>query len=264
MIGYFDDSEAGAVTSRVLVYNEKNFIERLQAIEYKIIAFTRKLFGFIDSIYVTNGPLSIYTKKAFDEVGGFDEKNMTEDIELTWSILSRGYKVHMAIPSKVYTVVPSNMKSWYRQRIRWNIGGLQTVVKYKKSFLKNGMLGLFVLPFFVSAWFLGLSGMVVLVYRLWTYFFTRYLVTSYSIQAQTALLRFNELSLAPNFLLFFGLLLLVLGFFFTLLALSYSREKNSKGYTFLDIIFYSIFYLLSYPIILISSFISYLKGEYKW
>ncbi|MCK5321607.1 glycosyltransferase family 2 protein, partial [Candidatus Pacearchaeota archaeon] len=84
MVGYFNDAKMGAVTSRVFVNNPKNYLTRAQAIEYKIIAFTRKLLGFLDSIYVTNGPLSVYRKKAFDQVRGFDMQNLTEDIEITW------------------------------------------------------------------------------------------------------------------------------------------------------------------------------------
>ena len=67
MVGFFNDPEVGGVTSRVFVNNPKNYLTRIQSIEYKIIAFTRKLLGFLDSIYVTNGPLSIYRKKAFDQ-----------------------------------------------------------------------------------------------------------------------------------------------------------------------------------------------------
>ena len=83
MVGYFNDRKTGAVTSRVLVANNVNKLSKIQAIEYKVIAFTRKLLGFLESIYVTNGPLSIYRKEAFDDVNGFDEKNLTEDIVIT-------------------------------------------------------------------------------------------------------------------------------------------------------------------------------------
>ncbi|MFH1585579.1 MAG: glycosyltransferase [archaeon] len=263
MIGYFEDPKVGAVTSRVLVKNRERFIANLQAIEYKIIAFTRKLFGFIDSIYVTNGPLSIYPKKVFDEVGGFDESNMTEDIEITWHIAAKGYKVHMAIPAKAYTVVPDKIKGWYRQRIRWNVGGIQTVVKYRKYFLKSGMLGLFIIPFFVSAWILGITGLGILGYRFGRYFIVQYLSAKYSIAAETAILSLNEINLAPNILFFFGIILLVMGISYNLLALSYSREKEYK-HKIWDYVFYTLIYLLFYPIILITSLIRYFRGNYQW
>ena len=264
MMGYFDDPKTGAVTSRVLVFNRNKFLARLQSIEYKIIAFTRKLLGFVDAIYVTNGPLSIYRKNVFDEIKGFDESNMTEDIEITWHFVAKGYKVPMSVPSIGYTVVPAIFKDWIKQRTRWNIGGVQTILKYKKSFLKCGMLGYFIIPFFVTAWILGVTGLIILSYRLSEFLLTRYLTAKQSIEAEVALMTFNDFHLAPNILLFFGILLFVLSLTYNILALSYSREKEYKRHTIFEFTIYLCFYLLVYPIVLIRSVYKFLRGGYAW
>jgi cellulose synthase/poly-beta-1,6-N-acetylglucosamine synthase-like glycosyltransferase len=264
MVGFFNNPKTGAVTSRVLIENRKNILTKIQSIEYKIIAFTRKLLGFLDSIYVTNGPLSIYRKKAFDEVGGFDMKNLTEDIEITWHFVAKGWGVQMAVPANVYTVCPEKIKPWFRQRIRWNVGGIQTVSKYKKNLLSCGMLGLFILPFFVLSWFLGLAGLFLLGYRTVNYVVTRYLITRYSLAANVAVLRFEELTLNPSILFLFGLLLFSLGFIFTLMGIAYSREKQYERTRIRDIFIYSIFYLLMYPPLLVVSFYKYIRREEKW
>jgi poly-beta-1,6-N-acetyl-D-glucosamine synthase len=264
MVGFFNDPKMGAVTSRVLVANRTNTLSKIQSIEYKIIAFTRKLFGFIDSIYVTNGPLSIYRKKAFDRVGGFDEKNLTEDIEITWHFVADGWKVEMAVPADVYSVVPIKMKPWFRQRVRWNVGGVQTVAKYSRSILRCGMLGLFILPFFVISWFIGIVGLFFLAYRSINYIWSRYLITKYSLAAEVAIIRFQEFQLNPNILFLFGIFLFSLGFVFTLIALAYTRERDYERTKIRDIFIYSIFYLLMYPPLLIVSFYKYFKGENKW
>jgi poly-beta-1,6-N-acetyl-D-glucosamine synthase len=265
MVGYFNDTKTGAVTSRVLIKGKRNFLTKAQAIEYKVIAFTRKLFGFVESIYVTNGPLSIYRKKAFDEVGGFDKNNMTEDIEITWHFVSKGWKIHMAIPSIVYTCPPTKIKAWFHQRIRWNVGGIQTVAKYRKKVLKCGMLGLFILPFFTLSWFLGLTGLFFLAYRFSNYIMTKYLIAKYSISANVSLVTMNSIVLNPSILFFFGMLLFSLGLLYTLTALVYSKESGRLiGYKIRDIFIYSIFYLLMYPPLLIVSFYKYLRGYNTW
>jgi len=264
MVGFFNDKKMGAVTSRVLVHNRKKKVSKIQSIEYKIIAFTRKLLGFLDSIYVTNGPLSIYRKKAFDEVGGFDEKNLTEDIEITWHFVSLDWKVQMAIPSVSYTVVPETVKTWFSQRVRWNVGGLQTVAKYRKKFFQCGMLGLFIMPFFVLSWILGITGLFFLAYRLGRYLFVRFLVTKYSVAAQVALISTEDISLNPSILFFFGMVLFVLGFVYTLIAMAYSKEKDFPRHPLRDIFIYSFFYLLMYPPLLIYSFYKYLRGKQTW
>jgi cellulose synthase/poly-beta-1,6-N-acetylglucosamine synthase-like glycosyltransferase len=264
MVGYFNDPKVGAVTSRVLVKNRNKFLAKLQSIEYKVIAFTRKLLGFVESIYVTNGPLSIYRKSGFDELNGFDEKNMTEDIELTWHFVSKGYKIHMSILAKVYTIVPSKLKQWFKQRLRWNIGGLQTISKYKKKFLETGMLGKFILPYFVFSWILGITGFGILVYRMSRRIIVNYLSTKYSVESEVAIITLSEINLPVNVLLFFGLLLIFLSFSFTILALIHSREKEFKNYGLFHIIAYGMIYLLLYPPLLITSMYKYARGKYSW
>ena len=162
MVGFFNDETVGGVTSKVLVKNRNNILTKIQTVEYKLVGFTRKLLGYLEAIYVTNGPLGIFRMEAFKDVNGFDEKNMTEDIEIAWHLAHNGWKIRMGFNTEVYTVVPENVKDWFKQRIRWSVGGIQTFVKYKKETLKKGVLGKFIIPFFVMGWILGLIGLVFL------------------------------------------------------------------------------------------------------
>ena len=47
MVGHFEDRKVAAVTSKVLVKNQKKFIERFQAVDYEVIAWGRKILDFI-------------------------------------------------------------------------------------------------------------------------------------------------------------------------------------------------------------------------
>ena len=70
MIGFLqEDKQIAGVTCSVMVKNPKNFAGGLQALEYTIIAFARKLLDFIDAVYVTPGPFALYRKKVLFEVG---------------------------------------------------------------------------------------------------------------------------------------------------------------------------------------------------
>ena len=263
MMGFFDNEKIAAVTSFILVKNRENMLTRLQSIEYQIIAFTRRLLGFIEAIYVTPGPLAVYRKSYFDKIGGFDEKNLTEDIEITWHFVAQGYKVAMSPESRVYTVAPAKFNAWFKQRIRWNLGGLQTISKYKLSFLRTGMLGKFILPLFISSWILGISGLFVLGYRIFRTAIVRLLATKYSIEAQTAIITFKDLQITPNVLIFFGLISLFLGMAFTLIALMHSREDFKKEKLY-EVLIYAFFYLLMYPVIMVKSIHNYFKKNKSW
>lgn len=264
MIGFFDKDNVGAVTSLVLVKKRNNFLEKVQAIEYEIIAFTRKLLGFVGAIYVTPGPLAIYRKEVFDKVKGFDENNLTEDIEITWHIVHEGYNVEMSASSKVFTFAPDTFKAWFKQRTRWNVGGIQTISKYKKAFLKKGILGNFILPFFVLSWILGFVGIGILLYRLLRTIAIRYLSTLYSVQAQTAILTLQDINLTPSVLFFFGAVFFVFSLTFTLIVLLYLRMKEFKRHRIFSVFVYMFFYVSTYPLVLITSIYKFLRGKRSW
>ncbi len=132
LVGFFDKQKTGGVTCTIVPRNKKKLLEKMQVIEYNTIAFTRKLLGYLDAIYVTPGPLAIYRKSAFDEIKGFDKDNMTEDIEIAWKLIDKGYKIEMCLSTSTTTTAPNKFKEWYKQRRRWGIGGIQCISKYKK------------------------------------------------------------------------------------------------------------------------------------
>src|SRR3989344_6970403 len=83
MMGFLqEDKKVAAVTCAVLVKHQITFMQKIQAIEYVVIGFGRRLLDIIDSVYVTPGPFALYRKKTLFEVGLFDIKNLTQDIEI--------------------------------------------------------------------------------------------------------------------------------------------------------------------------------------
>lgn len=264
MVGYFNDEKTGAVTTRILVRNRNNFIRKMQAVEYKIIAFTRKLLGFLDAIYVTPGPMALYKKSTLLKIGGFDKKNMTEDIEITWRLIHEGYKIKMSFLSKASTVAPDTLKKWFKQRIRWNIGGFQTILKYKHCFFRKGMLGFFILPFFAISLVLGTFGLGIFIYKILTRFLSTYLSTYYSVAAQTAVLVLDDINFNPSVLNFLGVVLFVLGLAFIFFALKFVNMNIKEKESFFSVVFYSLVYILLRPLVLIVSLYKFSRGKYSW
>lgn len=264
LVGFFDKKDTGAVTCTVIPRNRKKLLEKMQVIEYNVIAFTRKLLGYIDAIYVTPGPLAIYRKSAFDEIKGFDIKNMTEDIEISWHLIQAGYKIKMCLSTSATTTAPDKFKEWYRQRRRWGVGGIQCISKYKKDFLKKGMLGIFVIPFFILQFFLGVLGLGVLTYLITTKTISNFLFAKYSITVGTPLLTMTDLHITPSFLNYLGIILFAVGGIFTLVVLSIMKKTVLKKQNIFTILFYSGIYLTIYPFIAISAAYNYFKRDNRW
>lgn len=264
MVGFFNDPKVGAVTCPVLVRNPTRFMEKLQSIEYKIISFQRKLLEYVDSIYVTPGPLALYRREALVEIGGFDEENLTQDIESTWNLASINWKRKMSLSTFVTSDVPKKFKEWFLQRRRWNVGGMQCLSKYKHHFLKKGMLGYFIIPLFAIGLFWGLLGLIIFSYLFITNLSSRLLFTKYSIEASAPLITFDEFYITPSFLNYLGILLFLFEVIFILIVLSILKEKIFQKEKLLTLPFYLFVYLVSYPFIMIDSTWNYFFGKKKW
>lgn len=259
-----EDKKTAAVTCAVLAKKPKKFMQKLQEIEYLVIAFNRRMLDLIDAVYVTPGPFALYRKSALIEIGLFDTKNMTQDIEIVWRLRSHGYNAKMCLPARVYSETPSKFKSWWNQRVRWNIGGTQTLFKYKSIVFRKGMLGAFIVPYFSLSLFMGLLGLGLYLYLTLRNIMLSYLSTKYSLAAETAILSLRELSFHPSILNFFGFFLFILGLTFTFLVLKVMKIHKVGNSKIFNVLFYMIIYLSIYPVIMARALYKMIIGKYTW
>ncbi len=265
MIGFLqEDKKVGGVTCAVLAYEPKSFIQKLQSIEYLVIAFNRKLLDMVDAVYVTPGPFALYRKDILIEIGLFDTKNMTQDIEIVWKMLAHGYKARMCLATSVRSITPNKFKYWWKQRVRWNIGGTQCIAKYKSLIFKKKMLGAFVIPFFTASLFIGLFGLFLFIYLITRRIIVSYLSTKYSLYVNTAIVRLEELSFAPSILNYFGIILFILGFSFVFFILSFLKTYKLKNNNVFNLTFYMIVYLSVYSTITVAALYKMIRGKYTW
>jgi len=264
LMGFFSDQKVGAVTAACTPMNRKSLLERLQTIEFKVIAFTRKLLEYIDSIYVAPGSLSVYRLKALKEAGGFDSKNLTEDIESTWHLLSMGWKVKMCLAATVRTVVPNTFKAWWIQRVRWTVGGFQVLKKYRKDLFKKGMFGYFVIPFFIFGLTIGILGVGIFFWIYMIRLFQRMEIVFYKMDAGVPLVALQDLNITPSVLNYFGIVLFIIFFLFTIFVLMAMKDDVLKKQKTYEILLYSTMYLIAYPFMIIWSVYKWSRGYNRW
>ncbi|MDD4354232.1 MAG: glycosyltransferase family 2 protein, partial [Candidatus Nanoarchaeia archaeon] len=142
LIGYFNDSNVAAVSSSMRVKNNLSFFEKLQWVEYLLSVIFRKVQSLFNSMYVTPGPGSIYRKSVINEIGGFNEETLTEDMEIAFNIQNHGYIIENSLNSIVYTSTPSLLQDLLRQRKRWYSGYFEDSIKYRHLLFnaKRGVL----------------------------------------------------------------------------------------------------------------------------
>ncbi len=260
---FFADPKVAAVTAKILVKNRDGLLGRMQELEYALTAWSRKLLEYMESIYATPGPLSLYRKSVLKEADGFDEKNLTEDIEIAWRLLDKGYKIRMS-QSKTYTNVPSKFSAWWRQRVRWNIGGMQTAIKYRKAVFRKDSenFGFFVVPFFSLSYAICLAALGLFIYLVFANFINLVIFNASMLMMGMNPLKNFSRDLLWNAFTFFGITVFALSVVMLRLGIADVEKKRARDYPYYMLIM--VLYAMIAPFVLIDSVIKFAKGYKQW
>lgn len=268
MLPYFSEN-VGAVTPALKVYKPENLLQKLQWFEYIFSILLRKLMSLIDCIYVTPGPFSLYRKEALDKIGDFDEKNITEDMEMALRLQANQYAIKNAADAFVWTIAPKNMRDLFSQRRRWYQGLLQNSLKYRRLFFnrKYGDFGL-MMPMNVLSVIILLTTTVLFTYYLLEPIIDNFFklalvdfdVLTYleSIKISIILLDFDFTKL---FVIFFVALVGVIGI---ILSHRMANERVRK-YGVRPLMVFMMFYFIFLGYLWFGSIVSFLGGtREKW
>ncbi len=149
MMPHFTARNVGAVIALICVDKARNFVQKIQQVEYYVsFGFWHTALAQLDSLLVTPGPMSVYSMEALRKVGGFDEGNITEDMEIALHLQSEGYRIKCTTDAKVYTEVPDSWRKLYKQRLRWLRGKIFNGWTYSGMLFnaKHGDFGKFAYP----------------------------------------------------------------------------------------------------------------------
>jgi len=149
IMSYFEkDSNIMAVAPSVIVNNPRNVIQNAQKAEYNMGIYLKKMLCFLGAINVTPGPLTIFRKKVFNDLGPYRHGHNTEDMEVAFRMQKNHYKIEHCNDAYVYTNTPTTIKKLYRQRLRWIYGFINNVIDYRSILFKKkyGNFSFFTLP----------------------------------------------------------------------------------------------------------------------
>ena len=110
--------------------------------------YLKKMLGFLGAINVTPGPLTIFRKKVFDDLGPYCQGHNTEDMEIAYRMQKNHYKIEHCNDAYVYTNTPKTVRKLYRQRLRWIYGFINNTIDYRSILLRKryGNFSTFTLP----------------------------------------------------------------------------------------------------------------------
>lgn len=132
------------------------WIERVQIVEYIRSFFCGRVgLDALNSTLVISGAFGIFKKEAISAVGGYKISSLGEDMDLVVRMhrYFREKKTPYSIvflPDPVcWTECPSDMKTLFKQRKRWQVGLLQSLYQNKDMMMNSryGIIGYFAFPY---------------------------------------------------------------------------------------------------------------------
>ncbi|HOX42454.1 MAG TPA: glycosyltransferase [Myxococcota bacterium] len=146
LVRHFVDPNVTAVCGNVEVGNVNSWLTAFQAVEYVTSQnFDRRAFSALNCISVVPGALGAWRRAAVLAAGGYSQDTLTEDADLTLTILRSGGHVVYESQAIARTEAPESMGGFLRQRFRWTYGTYQCLWKHKRAF-GRGTLGWVGLP----------------------------------------------------------------------------------------------------------------------
>ncbi len=127
----------GAVTGNPRIRTRTSLLGRMQVGEFSstigLIKRTQQLSG---RIFTISGVLAMFRRSALLDVGLWSTDVMTEDIDVSWKLQLNGWRVRFEPRALCWILMPETVRGLYRQRQRWAIGGIQTLLRYTGKVIK--------------------------------------------------------------------------------------------------------------------------------
>lgn len=115
----------------LLVNYQATFVSRRAALEYYLHHRSKMHFSTKHGAVLMGGNTVFFRRSLLDEVDGWDAGNLAEDAEISLRLLTLGHEVTVAYDSHLVSreEAPTTVRAWTKQRVRWNVGFLQTLSK---------------------------------------------------------------------------------------------------------------------------------------
>ena len=129
---YFTDPKVSAVQGRIdSINSHENMLTRFLA--YEDAVWSEAFLRGKDTLGLfvhLRGSCQFVRRKVLEDMGGFDENAIAEDIEISARLTEKQHVIRYASNVRAWQENPSTLTSLLRQRTRWNRGHMEVALKY--------------------------------------------------------------------------------------------------------------------------------------
>lgn len=144
------------VTGFSLPLKQKNFFGKViyhgSIFLYKFFSFRKMAQSFRNSVSVVTGDSAAYRTSFLKKVGGLPHGTQTEDMDIAWIALEKGYRVTYQHKALARSKDASTFRGHWKQITRWYAGGFQGLFRHNIKLLKaKPLLFTTILPIFLDS-----------------------------------------------------------------------------------------------------------------
>ncbi|MGQ9552156.1 MAG: glycosyltransferase, partial [Candidatus Bathycorpusculaceae bacterium] len=133
-VGFFEDPLVAAVQGRQCCINaDENMLTKFVSYE-EGVRYETYLRGkdALNLFVPLTGSCYFVRRRVLEEVGGWDDGCLSEDMELSARLTERGYRVRYASDVRSWQETPAHLTQFFTQRTRWFRGCMEVWLKYGK------------------------------------------------------------------------------------------------------------------------------------
>lgn len=135
-VHYFDNPKVGAVQFQKKIRNANfNTLAFCQDLEFAYDTYLQVGRDSLDGFVELRGSGQITSRKCLEEVGGWDERTLTEDLELSTKINAAGWRIRFAPEIILEEEAVLTTLAFIRQRRRWAEGSLRRYLIHFDKFI---------------------------------------------------------------------------------------------------------------------------------
>lgn len=137
MVEAMSDPDVAMASGSVLPRYVRTIWERGRYLEYMLaFGFLKRIQDHYGRSMISSGCFSLYRTSVLRELGGWSDRTMTEDVDLTWSSYEAGWKVRFVEGALAYAIEPHDLTFMRKQLLRWSHGFIQNVRIHRKGVMR--------------------------------------------------------------------------------------------------------------------------------
>ena len=149
--------------------------------------------------------------------------------------------------------------------MRWNIGGMQTTIKYRHDLFRRrfGALGMFIIPFFSLSYAISMAGLLLFGYLIlnWFYKFLSFSLGTLALGLNP--LNHAQMMLLPDIFTIFGMIIFVLAIVWVGISFKTVGKDIGGLRGLVDLALYLSIYVTIFPFNLLLSSWKFLRSDYS-